>query len=266
MIFIVMQVLRLGSKGDDVKRWQSFLRGALPLGSFIAIDGDFGTKTLEATIQFQQKRHITADGVVGSQTLAEAARLGYPLTHDVEMNHAGPSWPACPAGVRPLGDAEKKELFGEFSYVATPTKVSPEAIRITDGWDRKNITYVKIPQIEKATGRDIRVGIHVKVEKQFLSLWQAWEDRDLLKHVLTFNGAFNARFIRGSTTNLSNHSLGSAFDINVKWNRLGAQPALVGEEGCVRELVETAVEHGFFWGGFFHHRKDGQHFEVYKLL
>ena len=54
------------------------------------------------------------------------------------------------------------------------------------------------------------------------------------------------RFVRGSTTSLSNHAFGSAFDINVPFNRLGARPALVGQKGSVRRLVKTAHRHGFY--------------------
>ena len=57
--------------------------------------------------------------------------------------------------------------------------------------------------------------------------------------------------MRGSTTTLSNHSFGSAFDINVAWNERDHRPALVGEKGSVRELVPIAHKWGFWWGGYF---------------
>ena len=81
------------------------------------------------------------------------------------------------------------------------------------------------------------------------TLWQAWETAGLSERILTFEGSYNARFIRGSRTKLSNHPFGSAFDINARWNGLGAFPALEGQEGSVRELINIANEHGFFWGG-----------------
>ena len=49
------------------------------------------------------------------------------------------------------------------------------------------------------------------------------------------------------------------------WNGLGARPALVGQKGCVRELVEIANRNGFYWGGHFT-RLDGMHWEVAKIL
>ena len=52
----------------------------------------------------------------------------------------------------------------------------------------------------------------------------------------------------------------------MKWNGLGARPALRGQEGSVRELVKTAERYGFYWGGFFAKRPDGMHFETAKIL
>jgi hypothetical protein len=71
--------------------------------------------------------------------------------------------------------------------------------------------------------------------------------------------------VRGSNTTLSNHAWGTGFDINAKWNPLGAVPALRGDTGSVRELVPIAHDHGFFWGGHFS-RSDGMHFEVARVL
>src|SRR5512133_3895662 len=67
--------------------------------------------------------------------------------------------------------------------------------------------------------------------------------------------------VAAGCTILSNYAWGTAFDINVAWNRLGTVPALRGERGSVRELVPLANAHGFYWGGHFS-RRDGMHFEV----
>jgi len=40
----------------------------------------------------------------------------------------------------------------------------------------------------------------------------------LLKHILTFDGAYTSRFIRCSNKTLSNHAFGTAFDINAGEN------------------------------------------------
>ena len=85
----------------------------------------------------------------------------------------------------------------------------------------------------------------------------------------TFDGAFNARYKRKAThitQNLSNHSWGTAFDINASTNRLSATAAIMWEEGCVFELVSWATRWAFYWGGWFGGgRADGMHFEVRVL-
>jgi hypothetical protein len=63
---------------------------------------------------------------------------------------------------------------------------------------------------------------------------------------------------------LSNHSFGSAFDINAGDNGFGAPAAICGQRGATRELVEAAISLGMYWGGHFS-TTDGMHFEISKL-
>jgi hypothetical protein len=63
---------------------------------------------------------------------------------------------------------------------------------------------------------------------------------------------------------LSNHSFGSAFDIDAVDNGFGSVPALCGRRGATRELVASANALGVYWGGHFG-RQDGMHFEISKL-
>jgi hypothetical protein len=60
-IYVVPRpTLRRGSKGDDVRRLQSLLA--------VGVDGDFGPKTEGSVKQFQVRKKLTADGIVGPQT------------------------------------------------------------------------------------------------------------------------------------------------------------------------------------------------------
>ena len=107
------------------------------------------------------------------------------------------------------------------------------------------------------------MAFHKKAKDQLVKLWNDWETAGLIHLVKTWNGSYDPRFRRGSSTILSNHAFGSAFDINSKWNELGEIPALVGERGCVRQLVKIANDNGFYWGGHFPNEfLDGMHFEV----
>lgn len=59
-ISVNMRVLHKGCRGDDVKVWQ-IICGANP-------DGDFGEKTLDATVNFQTAHGLDGDGYVGKKT------------------------------------------------------------------------------------------------------------------------------------------------------------------------------------------------------
>jgi hypothetical protein len=111
----------------------------------------------------------------------------------------------------------------------------------------------------------LKMSFHKKCKDQLIGLWLDWEKAGLLDRVLTFDGSYNPRFMRGSRTSLSNHAFGTAFDINAKFNGLGEEPALVGEQGSVREMVQIANKWGFYWGGHFKSRPDGMHFEVAEI-
>jgi g-D-glutamyl-meso-diaminopimelate peptidase len=72
-----LEVLRLGSRGTEVKLVQSLLaKIGYDAG---AIDGVFGQQTRQAVIEFQRDNGITPDGVVGPATsrLFERFLLGY---------------------------------------------------------------------------------------------------------------------------------------------------------------------------------------------
>ena len=262
-----MRTIRLGDRGTDVLQWQNFLIGqGFEIGS---ADGDFGRGTLLATQQFQEKYGLSPDGLVGNRTIGQAQVLGLDVIPDNALDRDSANWPPRPAGLTPLmNNQERAAVFGRFSYVHDPKPDNRENIRITDKWERDNIVSVAIPQLKKVRGSNSKqtVRCHKRVVAQLQALWSAWEQAGLLGAVRSWDGMFVARFIRGSTTVLSNHAFGSAFDINAEWNPLGTRPALMGRPGCVRELVQIANEHGFFWGGHYGSRPDGMHFEVAKLM
>lgn len=261
-----MRVLKLESKGPDVKRWQTFLIGQdLQPG---AADGVFGKKTEQATSAFQAREGLTpVDGIVGNKTLGKAMTLGFVVVSDPDPSSAGPNFPPKPNFEPLTGLAARQALFGKFEFKSEPEPDNPENIRILGDWEDRNIVRVAVPQLVGIKGANAAgtMRFHSKAQGQLLALWKAWDDAGLLDRVLTFDGAFVARFIRGSRTVLSNHCFGTAFDINCDLNRLGAEPALMGEKGCVRELVALANQNGFYWGGHFT-RRDGMHFEIAKLL
>ncbi len=257
-----MKVLKLGATGAIVTQWQTFLRGQ---GFALDATGTFDPATEEATKRFQKAHKLGVDGKVGNETLGQAALLGFEIVKFVDD---ATGFPALP-DFKPLtSNAQRQKLFGPLESEPAPTPKNPEAIRITNDWE-KNLERIVIPQLIGIPGAraDGKVSVHRLVAKQMLAVWKAFADEGVLDRVLTFDGLYNPRYIRGgaATRTLSNHAFATAFDINFQWNKLGAEPAQSGEVGCVYELVPIAHRHGFYWGGHFT-RRDGMHFEIAKLM
>lgn len=110
-----------------------------------------------------------------------------------------------------------------------------------------------------------RVRVHRKIAGMFARFLELVEACGLTSSILTFDGAYSDRTVRGSSTTRSTHAWGAAFDINAAWNGLGSEPASWGKPGSVRAIVGIAQKCGFAWGGHFR-RPDGMHFEPYRLL
>ena len=270
----------------EVQRWQYFLRrqGISQIGK---IDGDFGQLTETGTRFFQVQAGIPTTGKLDTRTLQAAASLGYtvlPDDHYEQLKQAG--GPPKPTNLRSPDAATRDASFGCFKFVQLPiaNRDRPERIVIRgscDGavadWVAANIVTVGMPQLELADGYTGRFRCHRQAEPLFRTLFEAWQKADLLHLIISYAGAFDARYIKGGSpgdaahsarlsrdvSSLSNHAFGSAFDINTTQNWIGNTPADYGEKGCVRELVGIANKASIYWGGHFGGtRVDGMHFEI----
>jgi hypothetical protein len=68
------------------------------------------------------------------------------------------------------------------------------------------------------------------------------------------------RMIRGSTDSLSNHSSGTAIDINANLHPLGRENTFSPENAA--KCIALAKKYGCKWGGTYRNRKDEMHFEI----
>ena len=262
-----MRILHFGMIGNDVLSWQTFLRGTNNTPA-ITLTSNFDQATLDATKQFQRAYGATQDGIVGPSTLSKALHLGFSVQNDErsEDDKLSGNWPPLFNDVRPLTSIEIEQKFGNFAYVSTPIPTNPEQITITDSWAADNIVTINMPQLKLTTNGHTLIQCHVLAADQIKKVFSDWEMNGLMSNIITWGGSWAPRFKRGSRTSLSNHAWGTAFDINVQWNALGVRPALVGQTGSVRELVNIAHDNGFFWGGHFKTRLDGMHFECCNVI
>lgn len=255
----------------NILAWQHFLHSqgfALPK---FGIDGDFGSETADATRGYQTREGLPTTGDADAATLARAAQQGFVLPGPpaiIPPDQAGSGFPPPPKGLKAPTVESQQILFGPLVAVSAPVPGNPEAIRITNHFDLDNVVRITIPELAGIPGAPANGAIfwHRKAVGQMQALWGAWNQAGLVGRVLGWGGSFVPRYIRGSTTQLSNHAFAVAFDINVPWNGLGVQPALVGKTGSVRELVPLANRLGFFWGGHYKTRADGMHFEVARIM
>lgn len=68
------------------------------------------------------------------------------------------------------------------------------------------------------------------------------------------------RMVRGSTDKLSNHSSGTAVDLNATKHPLGKAGTFPAEK--VPMIQALAKKYGLTWGGDYKNRKDEMHFEI----
>jgi len=68
------------------------------------------------------------------------------------------------------------------------------------------------------------------------------------------------RMVRGTTDKLSNHSSGTAIDLNATKHALGKVGTFPAEK--VPMIRALAKKYGLIWGGDYRNRKDEMHFEI----
>ena len=131
--------LQKGSKGDEVKEWQNFLNSQ---GYNLSVDGDFGNKTYNATVDYQTKNGLGADGIVGEKTWGKA---GYSNYSTISTPTAAPNVGSAPtsptfnttATTKPnVGSAPTGPTFNTTATATPETKPLPNAPTYdTTSWD-----------------------------------------------------------------------------------------------------------------------------------
>lgn len=149
-------------------------------------------------------------------------------------------------------------------------------VLVPQSWRAANLRQLIIPT---AGGAKI-----AQVHKHAIAVFDAWlglmSERGVDKDILTYDGGFVARLKRGvdqpkdrASKNawgklLSNHSSGTAIDLNARWNPMGKPGAGVDEVGWLERVIECAREVrigdlGIVCGADWRGRsRDDMHFEI----
>ncbi len=265
-------ILGVGTFGNDVRRLQAYLNDELTAS--LTLDGSFGGNTKAEVLRFRSRFGLPASPTFDAQCFAVSEGRGFAApAFDTLPAHQGLDWPKKKAGLTSPSGASMQAKCGEITFVHTPVPSNPEKIRVTNSFEADNIVTVDIPQLRDCvvpldsgvTKTNGKIHWHKKHTQRLIDMFAGWEEAGLLDRILTFDGSFNLRLKRGSKSataaNLSNHSWGTAIDINAHWNARKSIPAMMGARGCVREMVAVAHDCGFYWGGHFS-ILDGMHFEV----
>lgn len=132
-------------------------------------------------------------------------------------------------------------------------------------WPRKNkfLTMLEVPPgFPKWHVLDTQIPVrhiacNIDIAQPLLKALNSLLVKNLADKLITFDGCFNIRTVRGSSSLFSAHSYALAIDLNAAQNGLGSTH---GGFYAQPEVVKCFKDAGFYWGGDFHGRKDPMHF------
>jgi pimeloyl-ACP methyl ester carboxylesterase len=140
----------------------------------------------------------------------------------------------------------------------------PDWIEFTNNWDKDNIAVVDIPQLAAVGDGTTGIKFYKPAANQLQAAFDELQKAGLMNQIHEWCGSYAPRLIRGSTTILSNHALGTSFDINCTELPLG-RPMQLSDRPDFAKVVDIFQKHGFVWGGYFG-RPDPMHFEIYRII
>ena len=194
------------------------------------VDGDFGRKTREAVLDFQER--YFADGLVDQSTLNA-------------IKNAVSAWSAMDRVIIlsvPSGLNEIEKVFGRIEYV----DVGGGYVEITNGFDNENILLFDFPVVGKQY-------FHRKLVPVLEAVMRMVKDRGLEQEIKQFLTYCPRHKRHDPTKELSTHAYGIAVDINPATNQPGTRGDL--HPG----LVDVLEMHGFEWGGRWRSFLDPMH-------
>jgi hypothetical protein len=137
----------------------------------------------------------------------------------------------------------------------------PSILKSSNGWPAsKHPAEIGIKSF-KVPGTDLKIRCAEKVAPLLIGLAAEFHEtiEPIDKGTLDDWG-YCFRMIRGTTDSLSNHSSGTAIDLNATKHPLGKENTFSPENAA--KCVALADKYGCKWGGTYRSRKDDMHFEI----
>ncbi|MDD2620778.1 MAG: peptidoglycan-binding protein [Syntrophomonadaceae bacterium] len=240
--------LSWGSQGSAVTQLQQDLT-RLGFNTY-GIDGKFGANTYNAVVRFQKARGIEAIGIVGPKTRAALSAAASGTQVSRSGNTDTRKYPKL---------SKVNGSFGQFHY----RDLSGGRIEIDPVWIAENIVTIKLPGLNKY------VQVNKKAANNFIKAFTyiangtatiSGKSVPLLSLIKTMDGTFVPRHVYWNSTNgLSNHSWGTAIDINAANHLRYVNPAWEPNDPNVILWEKAFKPAGFSWGNSFN---DSMHYEL----
>lgn len=145
------------------------------------------------------------------------------------------------------------------AYVAHPAGFNDSTLVRRDSSRASGLNCDAVPRATASI-----TGVNVSVRKELQPLFQELMRRtEAMGYDIGANTwGYNCRFVRGSTTTVSNHAYGRAIDINSESNPMST----TFQSNIPPAVVKMWIDHGFYWGGHYSTRYDTMHFEYVATL
>ncbi len=243
------QNLSWGSQGSYVTQLQQDLT---KLGyNTYGIDGIFGENTYNAVIRFQKAQGIAVDGIVGIQTKGALNNTWISKT------------PVSRSGTTDVSKYPKVSkhngIYGQFRYRDT----TGGRIEVDPNWVAENIVTITLP------GLNQRVRVHKHAADNFIQAFTYIKSGtavvngkrvSLLNLIRTMDGTYVPRHVNwDSSRGLSNHSWGTAIDINASDHFRYVNPSRERNDPNLILWEQAFKPAGFSWGNSY---ADSMHYEL----
>jgi peptidoglycan hydrolase-like protein with peptidoglycan-binding domain len=255
---------------DDVVKVQHLL---LQLGFAIGpSDGQCGPRTIAGITEFQACFLPQADGLVEptGETLQRLNMVGFPINTDKKAPIMVPpkgTGQTIPGEVRdPITRLVPRDSLGPLNPRLTCTDNTfmiskfgkPRASMSTDCQPVTNAS-LKNQIVTESVGPFRATGLELAVESLRAVMQDISTKQPEIYTALGTAGMLCCRYVRGSTSSISNHSWGTAIDLTLHGLLDKRGDGLVQHGLAV--IAPIFNNHGWYWGAAFK-TEDAMHFEV----